>query len=1044
VPVPTRLAVYARRPPQGSILMVPVAFAELAVEEADVATAKDQVESKLRERWAALPAGQRVAMQQVLDATIHRVPVEVTVEGEPVTVTVALVDVSHQAAAGELHIVYAPAVAGFSPLVMQRADPVAKATPRLARLLAKHTTPILLAADDSGVGWLEWVEVDAAPAGAAPAAGAPNPLDEFGERLTGRTAGGQVRRFDLREGLVERVLAVLATPERSSVMLVGPRDVGKTTLVHEIAVRLAEGRVPPALVGRELWRVSANDLIAGARYTGMWQDRGRLLVNYARRTPSIFAMGDPGGILDAGRWSESDNNLGRQLRPYVDAGELTLICECTPEEFGAARNREPSFVNAFQRVDIPEPAPVEAQRILDVVASRLGEALDVAVEPAAISTAFELTRRFEPYRGLPGKAVRLLEETVRSAAADGARAVARANVVGAFTARTGLPLAVISDEVALRPAEVSGFFEARVLGQPDAVGAVTDLLMVLKAALNDPDKPLGTFLFVGPTGVGKTALTMAMAEYLFGSRDRLVRLDMAEYGTADAVQRLAGTTWRRDQEGELTRRVREQPFCVVLLDEIEKAHWSALDALLSVTGEGRLTDAAGRTADFRNAIIVMTSNLGAAREGSAGLGFLAADEHLAPDRVRQHYVEEAERFFRPEFFNRLDRIVVFHPLHPETVRRIARREVGRLLLREGIVRRQLLVEVDDAAVEALTRRGFHPRYGARPLQREVERMVIHPLARLLVEQSPRAGDLVHVHVEGDEIRVELRPVAVPAPSPPRVRQPAERAAPADATLTRALAMAVQVVDAVRAEAEGAFARQLRGDLSGLVDRTNQPDFWDDAGAARTTMSRIYQLQRVLDDLGALQERSVGLAELARRMRAARDRQRVPELRQALADVEARLELLRLELGGAATGGIVSSALVRVTALGPDGDRWAEDVLEMYAAWGDRTTREVARSRRGEPASVRISGLASFELLVAESGLHRRVAADGTAAVVRVTVTRARSDPPPAATAATVVRIYDFGRRQVRDPRTAIQVRDPEAVLREGRIGPFLLAALTPS
>jgi ATP-dependent Clp protease ATP-binding subunit ClpA len=1023
--------------------MVPVQFADLAVEAADAEAAKGEVEARLRERWAAIPAGQRVALQQARDATIHRVPIELALEGEPVTVVVAVVELTHQAAAGELHLVYAPAVSGFSPLVLQRADPASKAAPKLVKLLSRQPIPALLAADEAGSGWLEWIDVDAPAASAAPAAGGADPLEEFGERMTGRTAAGQARRLDLREGLVERVLAVLATPERSSVMLVGPRDVGKTTLVHEVAHRLAESRVPPALVGRELWRVSANDLIAGARYTGMWQDRGRLLVNHARRTPSIFAMGDPSGILDAGRWSESDNNLGRQLRPYVDAGELTLICECTAEELAAARDREPGFVDAFQRVDIPEPTPVETQHILDLAASRLGEAQDVTVEPAAISAALELTRRFEPYRGLPGKAVRLLEETVRSAAAGGARAVARADVVRAFTERTGMPLAVIADEVALRSAEVSSFFEARVLGQSDAVGAVTDLLMVLKAALNDPDKPLGTFLFAGPTGVGKTALAMALAEYLFGSRDRLVRLDMAEYGTADAVQRLAGTTWRRDSEGELTRRVREQPFCVVLLDEIEKAHWSAFDALLSVLGEGRLTDAAGRTADFRNAIIVMTSNLGAARDGGTSLGFLAAEEQTAPDRVRQHYVEEAERFFRPEFFNRLDRIVVFHPLRAETVRRIARREVGRLLLREGIVRRQLLVDVDDAAVEALTRRGFHPRYGARPLQREVERMVIHPLARLLVEQSPRAGDLVHVLVEDEEIRVDLRPVAVPAPAPPRTRHPVERPAPPDATLARAVALAVQVAGAVRAEAEGAFARQVRGELSGLVDRTNEPDFWDDAAGARSTMSRIYQVQRVLDDLGALQERSVGLAELAHRMRSARDRQRVPELRQALADVEARLELLRLELGGAATGGVASSALVRVTALGPDGDGWSEDVLAMYAAWAERTTREVVRSRRGEPASMRISGLASYELLVAESGLHRRVAPDGAAAVVRVAVTRAGSDRPAAATAATVVRIYDFARRQVRDPRTGIQVKDPEAVLREGRIGPFLLAALTP-
>ena len=1052
-----RVPLYVHTPADGSAVVVPVQFPDLAVEGPDPATATGLALGRLRERVAALSAVQRNALRQVRRAALDRAEVELVIDDEPVRLAVAVAIVTRETADGDVHLVQAPALPGFTLVVRREDEAVSRAVPKLARTLSRQPVAVALAAHERGAARLEWVEVDVPGADAAsPGAATANPLDQFGERLTGRVAAGP-GRLDLGDGLVERVLAALATPERSSVMLVGPREVGKTALLHEIARRLTQGTVPPALHGRELWRVAANDLVAGARYTGMWQERGRLLVTYARRTPVVYAMGDPLAIVDVGRWSESDNNLGRQLRPHVERGELTLVCECTAEELSATRDREPGFVDAFQRVDVPEPTPAQTQTILEHAARRLGEAQGLEVDPGAVPAALELTRRFEPYRGLPGKAVRLLEETVRSVAGAGGRSAARADVVSTFTARTGLPLALLSDDVALRSAEVTEFFEARVLGQQAAVGAVTDLVMVLKAALNDPEKPLGTLLFAGPTGVGKTELAKALAEYLFGSRERLVRLDMAEYGTADAVQRLAGTTWRRHSDGELTRRVREQPFCVVLLDEIEKAHSTAFDALLSVTGEGRLTDAAGRTADFRNAIIIMTSNLGASRQGSTGLGFLAADSIAAADRVRRHYVAEAERFFRPEFFNRLDRVVVFHPLQEETVRRIARREVGRLLLREGIVRRQLLVEVDDAAVDVLARRGFHPTYGARPLQREIERTVIHPLARLLGERSPRPGDLVHVRAAGGGLAVELERVTVPDRAPGRSEAggagQSEAPRPADATLARTAAAATRLDETVTTEEAGAVAQALRAEVSLLVARTNGPEFWDDAGAARATMSRIYQLQRVLDDLEALRERTTGLAELARRMRSARDRRRLPEVRAALTDIEARLELVRLELAGAAVGGGSSPALVRATPLSPDGEGWARELVEMYAAWATRTGREVERVEPGEPGdspAVRISGLASHELLAAESGLHRRLSRDGRTLVARLTVTPAAG---PAAVAeetgaggqgiATVVRVYDDGKRQVRDPRTGVQVRDPEAVLREGRVDAFLLGSLQP-
>ena len=234
-------------------------------------------------------------------------------------------------------------------------------------------------------------------------------------------------------------------------MLVGPRDVGKTALLHEVAGRLAKGDVPPALRGRPLWRITANELIAGATYTGMWQDRARMVVARGRSGGAIFAMGDPAGIVDAGRWAKSDNNVARFLRPYVESGELSLICECTPEVLAAAHRSEPSFVDAFHRVDVPEPSVEDAGHILHDAARRLEQGQGVGIDGDALAAALELTQRFEPYRALPGKAVRLLDEVVqRVVAGDGELRIGREEVTAAFAERTGLPLLMLSDKVSLR------------------------------------------------------------------------------------------------------------------------------------------------------------------------------------------------------------------------------------------------------------------------------------------------------------------------------------------------------------------------------------------------------------------------------------------------------------------------------------------------------------------------------------------------------------------------------------------------------------------
>ena len=661
----------------------------------------------------------------------------------------------------------------------------------------------------------------------------------------------------------------------------------------------------------------------------------------------------------------------------------------------------------------------------------------------ALEATLELTRRFEPYRALPGKAVRLLEETAQLLAAGESQPLGREEITQAFAVRSGMPILMLSDRIPLHTDEVRAFFEQRVLGQSEAVEAIVDLIAVIKAGLNDPDKPLSTMFFVGPTGVGKTELTKALAEFLFGGRDRVLRFDMGEYATGDAVARLTGSAWDRRSEGELTRRVRDQPFCVVLFDELEKAHPSVFDVLLPALGEGRLTDASGRTADLRNAIVVMTSNLAAERQGSGGIGFARPGNDGEQARRRAQLIEEAEKFFRPEFFNRIDRVLTFDPLGEETIRKIARREIGKLLLREGITRRQLLVEIEPGVVDQLALAGFHPRYGARPLHREIERGVIRPLARLIVEQQPGPGDLIRLAQAESGVAVNVQRIREQAPTPSRPR-PAHKSS--DATLARAAATAESLWEELRTEQTSSAALAVSSELSNLLERINSPGFWDEPDSSRRILARVYQLQRVSDRLSHVERRIEGLVEFARQLRANRDRGRLPELRDAVAEAADELALVRLECAGAAAGEdepAVELAFHAIGAeIGAEAADWAEELAAMYTSWAERTGREVIRDTGGVPR-LTVIGPGSYALLTREAGLHRRELPSRRRILARVTVSHRNVRDTSSANsdqAAAVVRVYSDGARTgVRDPRTGVREGNLQAVL-DGKIDEFILAS----
>ena len=530
--------------------------------------------------------------------------------------------------------------------------------------------------------------------------------------------------------------------EKANVLLVGESGVGKTTLMVD-AVKEAEklalaedGR--PGVYKRRFWLTSAGRVIAGMRYLGQWEERVEAV---------IAELGELGGVLCAERLLElvrtggvgPTDSVAAFLVPYLARGELRMIAEATPAELDACRRLMPNLPDLFQIVRVEAFDRATALAVIDrqLEASASGPGLEV--ERGSGERIVRLFRQFMPYAAFPGPASGFARQIVDSHVRSGKRPVTPAAVVDAFRRQTGLPELFLRDEIALARDDVLNWFRTRVIDQPEACEAAANVVMTVKAGLNDPQRPPAVMLFCGPTGVGKTHMAQALAEYFFGGgepktgtvkNDRLTRLDMSEYGGFDAVYRLLGPP--QGEPGPLVKQVRRQPFSVLLLDEIEKAAADVFDLLMGVCDEGRLTDQYGRVTNFRS---------GAGQ--SRAVGF--ASENAGPI-----YQDAAMKFFRPEFFNRMDAVVTFRPLPPAAVRAIARRELDAIAAREGLVRGGVSVRWSDALVEHLAAIGFDARYGARPLQRAIEREVVAPLARWLLANAVREGRAIEADWRGGQ------------------------------------------------------------------------------------------------------------------------------------------------------------------------------------------------------------------------------------------------------------------------------------------------------
>jgi ATP-dependent Clp protease ATP-binding subunit ClpC len=652
-------------------------------------------------------------------------------------------------------------------------------------------------------------------------------LDQFGRNLTKLAAEGKLDPVVGRETEIERIMQILSRRTKNNPVLIGEPGVGKTAVVEGLAQRITNADVPELLKGKQIYTLDLAALVAGSKYRGEFEERlKKVMKEITQRGDIILFIDELHNLVGAGA-AEGAIDAASILKPALARGELQTIGATTLDEYRKYLERDSALERRFQQIRVDQPTTEETVQILKGLRDRYESHHKVEITDEALEAAAELADRYISDRQLPDKAIDLIdeaasrmriksmtsppkyreledeiEETRRAKEAaieaqefekaanlrDQERkltnkkreleeqwergegeherpAIGEDEIADIVSMWTGIPVFKLTEAETQKLMRMEDELHKRVIGQGQAVEVIAKAIRRSRAGLKDPKRPTGSFVFLGPSGVGKTELARTLAEFLFGDEDAMVRIDMSEYMEKHAVSRLVGSPpgyIGYDEGGQLTEAVRRKPYCVLLLDEIEKAHPDVFNILLQILEDGRLTDSQGRTVDFRHAIVIMTSNIGAQEIArNTPLGFAVSDDEtgITYEDMKNRIMGELKKVFRPEFLNRIDEVVVFHKLTKEEIKTIVELLLRRI--RESLAERELQLELAEDAKDLLVEKGWDPSMGARPLRRAIQRYIEDPLADFVLraELTPGATVMVGRAPEGEDPEVTLEVVA---------------------------------------------------------------------------------------------------------------------------------------------------------------------------------------------------------------------------------------------------------------------------------------------
>jgi ATP-dependent Clp protease ATP-binding subunit ClpC len=648
-------------------------------------------------------------------------------------------------------------------------------------------------------------------------------IDQLGMDLTAAARAGKLDPVIGRFKEIERVVQILSRRTKNNPALIGEPGVGKTAIVEGLAQRIATGDVPETLMGKRLLTLDIGSLVAGTKYRGEFEERLKKIIEEVKNSGNCVLFIDELHTLVGAGAAEGAVDAANILKPSLARGELQTIGATTLDEFRKYIERDAALERRFQPVLVEEPSIEDTIEILKGIKERYEQHHRLEISDEAIKAAAELGSRYVPDRFMPDKAIDLVDEAAsrvrmqRASAPPSLKEVMRSlesvqnekesaiaaqqyelaaeyrdreaqlrsklehleqgwqaeqgkdkpvvtaeDIAQVVAMWTGIPVMQIAEEESARLLKMEEALRERVKGQDEAVLTVAKAVRRARAGLGDPRRPNGAFIFLGPTGVGKTELVRALAEFMFGTEESMVKIDMSEFMERHSVARLVGAPpgyIGYEEGGQLTEAVRRKPYSVVLLDEIEKAHPEVFNILLQIMDDGRLTDAKGRKVDFRNTIIIMTSNAGAELiRRETGLGFHKAESQQSSqeqyDKMKDKVLTEMKKLFRPEFLNRIDATVVFRALGREQIREIVDLQLSRT--QKQLREQRLVMEVTDAARDVLLEKGFDPVFGARPMRRAIQNLIEDPLAEGLLHGRFQPDDTVLVDRAGDDLTLETK------------------------------------------------------------------------------------------------------------------------------------------------------------------------------------------------------------------------------------------------------------------------------------------------